>query len=54
MINGQLDISGPLEAPWSLAKVMPDAELIVIGDEGHGGGAVDVRRDPSRRPTGSP
>ena len=37
MINGQLDISGPLEAPWSLAKVIPDAELIVIRDEGHGG-----------------
>jgi proline iminopeptidase len=37
MVNGQLDISGPLEAAWSLAKVIPDAELIVIGDEGHGG-----------------
>ena len=37
MVNGQLDISGPLEAAWSLTKVMPDAELIVIGDEGHGG-----------------
>ena len=37
MINGQLDISGPLDVPWKLAKVMPDAELVVIGDEGHGG-----------------
>jgi len=37
MVNGQLDISGPLEAPWALSKAMPDAELIVIGDEGHGG-----------------
>jgi len=37
MVNGQLDISGPLAAPWSLAKVMPDAELVVIRDEGHGG-----------------
>ena len=37
MVNGQLDISGPLETAWSLTKVMPDAELVVIGDEGHGG-----------------
>ena len=37
MVNGQLDISGPLQTAWSLTKVMPDAELVVIGDEGHGG-----------------
>ena len=37
MINGQLDVSGPLHTAWELAKAMPDAELIVIGDEGHGG-----------------
>ena len=37
MINGQLDISGPLDAPWQLAKVLPDAELVVIDGEGHGG-----------------
>jgi proline iminopeptidase len=37
MVNGQLDISGPLETAWALAKVLPDAELVVIGDEGHGG-----------------
>ena len=37
MINGQLDISGPLDVPWQLAKVLPDAELVVIDGEGHGG-----------------
>ena len=37
MVNGQLDISGPLQWPWRLAKAIPDAELIVIRDEGHGG-----------------
>ena len=37
MVNGQLDISGPLDAAWQLAKVIPSAELVVIGDEGHGG-----------------
>jgi proline iminopeptidase len=38
MVHGQLDISGPLEFPWQLAKVLPNAELVVINDEGHGGG----------------
>jgi proline iminopeptidase len=38
MVHGQLDISGPLDVPWTLANVIPDAELVVIGDEGHGGG----------------
>ena len=37
MVNGQLDVSGPLAAPWALRKVLPDAELVVIADEGHGG-----------------
>ena len=38
MVHGQLDISGPLDVPTKLAKVLPDAELIVIGNEGHSGG----------------
>jgi proline iminopeptidase len=37
MVHGQLDISGPLDVPWGLAKVIPGAELVVIRDEGHGG-----------------
>lgn len=37
MVNGQLDISGPPDVPWMLAKGLPEAELVVIGDEGHGG-----------------
>lgn len=37
MINGQLDISGPLDVPWRLARLLPDAELVVIEGEGHGG-----------------
>ena len=37
MINGQLDISGPLHTAWTLHKTLPDSELIVIADEGHGG-----------------
>lgn len=38
LIHGQLDISSPLDIPWELAKVLPDSELVVITDEGHGGG----------------
>jgi proline iminopeptidase len=38
MVHGQLDISGPLDVPCNLATVLPDAELVVIGDEGHSGG----------------
>jgi proline iminopeptidase len=37
MVHGQLDISGPVDVPWTLAKAIPDAELVVISDEGHGG-----------------
>ncbi len=37
MVNGQLDISGPLEPAWTLSKLLASAELVVIGDEGHGG-----------------
>ena len=37
MVNGQLDISGPPDHAWQLAQVLPDAELVIIGDEGHGG-----------------
>jgi proline iminopeptidase len=40
MLHGQLDISGPVDIPWELAKVLPTSELIVIGHEGHTGGAT--------------
>jgi len=39
MVHGQMDISGPLDIPWRLSKVLPRAELVVIADEGHNGGA---------------
>jgi proline iminopeptidase len=38
MVHGRLDISSPLEVPWQLAKVLPNGELEIIGDEGHAGG----------------
>lgn len=37
LIHGRLDLSGPLETPWLLARAWPDAELHVIDDSGHTG-----------------
>jgi proline iminopeptidase len=36
LIQGKLDVSGPLVTAWNLHKVWPNSELIVV-DEGHGG-----------------
>ncbi|MET9395163.1 prolyl aminopeptidase [Streptomyces sp. NPDC006624] len=36
LIHGRLDISGPPDIAWKLARVWPDAELVLIGGEGHG------------------
>jgi proline iminopeptidase len=35
LIHGRLDLSGPLETAWALARAWPDAELVVINDSGH-------------------
>jgi proline iminopeptidase len=37
LIHGRLDLSGPLITPWELAKVWPDARLVVVEDSGHTG-----------------
>jgi proline iminopeptidase len=37
LIHGRLDMSSPLGTAWELARVWPEAELIVIGDSGHTG-----------------
>jgi proline iminopeptidase len=39
LVHGRLDISGPLDTAWRLARAWPDAELVVIEAEGHRGGA---------------
>jgi proline iminopeptidase len=36
MVHGRMDISGPPDVAWRLAQVWPDAELVLIGEEGHG------------------
>lgn len=42
LIHGRLDVSGPPDIAWAMAKAWPDAELHLVGDAGHGGpGFVD-------------
>lgn len=36
MVHGQMDVSSPADIAWHLAQAWPDAELVLIGDEGHG------------------
>lgn len=43
LIHGRLDISSPLSTAWELAKVWPDAELLVIDSDGHGGESMTTR-----------
>ncbi|WP_431916516.1 prolyl aminopeptidase [Nonomuraea jabiensis] len=37
LIHGRLDLGGPLETAWELAKAWPDARLVVVDDSGHTG-----------------
>lgn len=38
LVTGRLDVSGPPDVAWNLAKVWPDAELYLVDDAGHGAG----------------
>jgi len=38
LIHGRFDVSGPLEAAWSLSRTWTTSVLQVIDDAGHGGG----------------
>jgi proline iminopeptidase len=35
LVHGRLDLGGPLEAAWELARAWPGAELLVAEDTGH-------------------
>ena len=37
LVHGRLDLSGPLDTAWQLARAWPDAELVAIADAGHKG-----------------
>ena len=38
MVQGRLDMAGPLTTAWELAQVWPDGELVIVGGAGHSGG----------------
>ncbi|KMO93561.1 prolyl aminopeptidase [Streptomyces roseus] len=40
LIHGRLDMAGPLGTAWELARAWPGAELVVVEDAGHLGGAA--------------
>ena len=63
MAHGRLDMNGPLEGPWELARAWPGAELLVAEDAGHLDSETKVRyiydaikrfasRQPPARPAG--
>ncbi len=36
LVHGRLDISSPADTAWRLAQAWPDAELVLLGADGHG------------------
>jgi proline iminopeptidase len=42
LIHGRLDMGGPLDTAWQLARAWPDAELTVVEDAGHLGNEAEV------------
>lgn len=42
LIHGRLDMGGPLDTAWQLARAWPDAELTVVKDAGHLGSKAQV------------
>ncbi|MCX5397775.1 prolyl aminopeptidase [Streptomyces sp. NBC_00102] len=45
LIHGRFDLGAPLTTAWELARAWPDAELTVIADAGHLGGAATSRAE---------
>jgi proline iminopeptidase len=40
LVHGRLDLAAPLETAWELARAWPDAELVVVEEDGHTGGGT--------------
>lgn len=38
LVHGRLDLAGPLDTAWELARAWPGAELVIVDDAGHLGG----------------
>ncbi len=45
LVQGLLDLQAPIGNAWALARAWPAAELIVLGDVGHSGGAPELTRE---------
>lgn len=43
LVHGRLDLAGPLQTAWELARAWPDAELTVVEEDGHLGGETTRR-----------
>jgi proline iminopeptidase len=43
LVHGRLDMGGPLVTAWELARAWPGAELRIVEDAGHLGGAATRR-----------
>ncbi|MEO3875253.1 prolyl aminopeptidase [Nonomuraea sp. B12E4] len=37
LVHGRLDLGGPLDTAWELARAWPDAKLVIVEDSGHTG-----------------
>jgi proline iminopeptidase len=44
LIHGRLDLGGPPDTAWALARAWPDAELVVVDDAGHTGSGTSRAR----------
>jgi proline iminopeptidase len=40
LIQGRLDLSGPLDGAWLLNQAWPGSKLVVVDNEGHGGAGM--------------
>jgi proline iminopeptidase len=40
LVHGRLDLSGPIDTAWQLARAWPGAELVVVDDSGQTGSAA--------------
>jgi len=43
LVTGRMDVSGPSDVAWRLARAWPGAELVIVDDAGHGSGYPGMR-----------
>ena len=48
MVHGRLDVSGPPDVPWRLARAWPGSELALVDGVGHGGSLDAIRAATDR------